>query len=580
MDVRRQVWTQGQGRYTSHWLPSFDDTREKVIFNLSYSFNDNYTVISNGVLEDIIQVNDSVNRWNFSMEKPMSSYLVAVAAGDYETQKFKTSTGIPVEHFYEPRDKQKLKWTYNHSLEIFEFLEKEIGVAYPWQNYKQIPVQDFLHSGMENTGATIFSSAFVIDSIGFNDRNYVNVNAHELAHQWFGNYVTAFDNEHHWLQEGFSTYYALLAEKQIFGENYYYWRLYESAEQLKALSDTGKGEALINLKAGSLTVYQKGAWALHILNELIGEKAFKTAVRDYLLQHAYGSVTTHDFLNAAENASGVDLSGYEAEWLRQSAFQGTAALSSLKQSAFIRNFMEVAALKEIPVINKMGQLENALSFPVNDYTGQEAVFQLSDAPITETIKLYRKAFESGNLYVRQAIALGMETIPKELKSDFISLLDDASYITIENALMKLWLQYPDETARWLAKTKGIEGLPNKNVKMLWLLINLVNPGGEREDLQKYYEELSSYTRPYHPFEVRQNAFGYLYQINTFSRENLIDLLQAGQHHNTRFRDYARKLLTELLKNEDYRLRYEELGVELNSKDRDFLNSRLKPLQIK
>src|SRR5690606_1014567 len=224
----------------------------------------------------------------------------------------------------------------------------ETGVDYPWQNYKQIPVRDFLYAGMENTGATIFSESFIIDSIGFNDRNYVNVNAHELAHQWFGNYVTAKTGEHHWLQEGFATYYALLAERMIFGDDHYYWKLFESAEQLKSLSDTGKGEALLNPKGSSLTYYQKGAWALHILNEIVGEKAFKAAVRNYLLNNPYSSVTTEDFLAEVEKSSGMDLSEFKANWLEQSAFQGTEALTSLKESAFLRNYMEVAALREVP----------------------------------------------------------------------------------------------------------------------------------------------------------------------------------------------------------------------------------------
>jgi aminopeptidase N len=68
---------------------------------------------------------------------------------------------------------------------MFDFLEKEIGEV-PLKVYKQIPVRDFLYAGMENTSATVFSSRYVVDSTGFEDRNYTNVNAHELAHQWFG----------------------------------------------------------------------------------------------------------------------------------------------------------------------------------------------------------------------------------------------------------------------------------------------------------------------------------------------------------------------------------------------------------
>jgi aminopeptidase N len=76
-------------------------------------------------------------------------------------------------------------------------------VKYPWKVYKQIPVRDFLY-GMENTSATLFSSRYVVDTTGFEDRNYTNVNT-QLAHQWFGDLITAESGKHHWLQEGFAT---------------------------------------------------------------------------------------------------------------------------------------------------------------------------------------------------------------------------------------------------------------------------------------------------------------------------------------------------------------------------------------
>src|SRR5690606_29815082 len=155
-----QVWTQGQGKYTSHWLPSFDDPTEKLIFNLDLIFPENLEVISNGKLVAKEAEGDTLTRWQFEMQQPMSSYLVAVAAGTYYKEEIVSSSGVPISLYFYPGDENKLEPTYRYSEQIFDFLEKETGVPYPWQDYKQIPVRDFLYSGMENTGATIFSDIF------------------------------------------------------------------------------------------------------------------------------------------------------------------------------------------------------------------------------------------------------------------------------------------------------------------------------------------------------------------------------------------------------------------------------------
>lgn len=573
-NINRQVWTQGQGKDNSNWLPSFEDTREKLIFDLKLNFRSGYEVLANGRLQQSKIINDSITQWIYDMDKPMSSYLVAVAAGDYEKQQIKSASGKFLDLYFDPADKDKAEPTYRYTKEIFDFFEKEIGVAYPWQNYKQIPVQDFLYAGMENTGTTIFSNSLVVDSIAFNDRNYVNVNAHELAHQWFGNLITESNGKDHWLHEGFATYYALLAEKELFGEDYYYWKLFQSAEQLKELSDEGKGQALLNRGGSSLTYYQKGALALHILKEITGEAAFKKGIKNYLEKYSYKNVNTNEFLAEMEKASGKDLNVFKRDWLQQSAFQATEALNSLQKSEFIKSYMEIAGLREIPFQQKKELLSSALDFPVNDYIGQEVVFQLKGESGPEAIQLYKKAFDTGNLYVRQAIAMSLDSIPKELKEDFESLLNDKSYLSIENALLKLWLQFPSEGGKYLEQTKALEGFSNKNIRMLWLTLKLVNPKGTSAEKGKFYEELSSYTREYYPFEVRENAFGYLYQIDALSEQNLLDLINGTQHHTYSFRDFSRKLLERLLQEEKYRLGIESLKENLNEQELEFINKKL------
>ena len=204
------------------------------------------------------------NLWEFDMQKPMSSYLVALVIGKYDKKVEYSKSGIHLEMYYYQEDSLKFEPTYRYSKQMFDFLEEEIGVPYPWQNYKQVPVKDFLYAGMENTSATIFADSFVIDSIAFVDKNYVNVNAHELAHQWFGDLVTETSGTHHWLQEGFATYYALLAERDIFGDDYYYWQLYDYAQELLEQDKAGGSTSLLNPKSSSTTFYKKGAWVVHM----------------------------------------------------------------------------------------------------------------------------------------------------------------------------------------------------------------------------------------------------------------------------------------------------------------------------
>ncbi|WP_172822553.1 M1 family metallopeptidase [Gramella sp. MAR_2010_147] len=570
----RQVWTQGQGKYTSTWLPSFDDMTEKLEFDLSYEFPKGYELISNGLQKSVEQINDSTLVWKFDMEKPMSSYLVGMAAGQFEKQSIISASGDEIQLYYNPEDSLMAEPTYRYSSEMFDFLENEIGVPYPWQNYKQVPVLDFLHGGMENTGTTIFSSSYLTDSIGFNDRNYVNVNAHELAHQWFGDLVTETESRHHWLHEGFATYYALLAEKEIFGEDYYYWKLYQTAESLKELSDSGKGEALLNPKASSLTFYQKGAWALHILRERVGDEAFRQGVKNYLELYSFKNVVTDNFIAEMETASGMDLSNFVKDWLEQAAFKANQSLESLKNSSFIINYLNIAALRETPLDQKFDYLEDALDFPVNDYIGQEAVNQLAGLQSQKVNDLYAKAFETNNLFVRQAIASTMVEIPGSLKANFESLLKDESYITIEAALFKLWEQYPEDRKKYLEQTRNLNGFYNKNIRMLWLTLNLVTPEFEPEHTQEYYEELAGYTKEWHPFQIRENAFSYLYQLGAFNPESLNSLIKGTQHHTYSFRNYSRQLMNELLGNEEYRQQLVQIAENMDDKETSYLRSKI------
>ncbi|MEZ4873983.1 MAG: M1 family aminopeptidase [Flavobacteriaceae bacterium] len=567
-----QIWTQGQGKYTSHWLPSLDDMNDKIEFDLTIEAPNTQTVVANGALEKFIIYDEDI-LWQYDMKNPMSSYLVAFAMGDFKMKQTTSATGIPIEMYLASKDTLYREPTYRYTKAIFDFLETEIGVAYPWQNYKQVPVRDFLYAGMENTGCTLFSEAFVVDSIGFKDRNYVNVNAHELAHQWFGDFVTESSGTHHWLQEGFATYYALLAERELFGEDYFYWKLYNSAEKLKALSDEGKGEKLLNPNASSLTFYEKGAWALHLLRETMGDEAFRKGIQQYLNAHAYGNVTTQDFVQAMQAVSSVDLASWEANWLEQSAFQAEEAYQSLKRSVFMQQYFQLAALRPAPYTEKRSTLIEAIRLG-DDYLAQEAVYQLAQEPLFSVSDLYLLALQSPNWVVRQAVALSLETVPPTLQTAYEALLEDDSYLTQEAALYTLWLNFPEKQLDYLNATKAVVGFQDKNVRQLWLALALHTQGYEETEKLQFLDELTRYSSEEYSFEVREIALDYLYSMQVKSDAFVLNLVNACTHHYWRFRDDARSLLDDFMATPANKERVLALFSSYSEKEKAYLKRKL------
>ena len=547
-----QVWTQGQGKDNSNWIPSFDDMNEKVEFDLSITFDKNYSVISNGKLLSKIE-NDSINIWHYDMQEPMSSYLLAIAIGEYAKKVETSNSGIPLEMYYYPKDSLKVEPTYRNTKRMFDFLEEEIGVPYPWQNYKQAPVKDFLYAGMENTSTTLFSDTFVIDSVSFVDKNYVNVNAHELAHQWFGNLVTEAHGTHHWLQEGFATYYALLAEKKVFGEDYYYHKLFESYQQLKQAQETDI-IPLMNPKASSLTFYQKGAWALHSLREKVGGKVFKNSVKKYLMKHQFKNVKTSDFISIVEEESKKDLSDFVTKWLVNYELPEediVAYLGNNENTTFLLTHLENEFLSYRTDENGnfiSSSLVNKLPEKVHYSLQQVVLKELLGKPNYPTYTdLISEGFFSENLKVRQTLAEGFQRISVKFKLEYETLLTDDSYKTIEIALLSLWANFPENRLAYLKSTEQIKGFNDKNIRTLWLALALNTKGFQKENYYEFYNELVLYTHPVNHFEVRRNAFQYLNELQLMNSEVLKNLTNGATHHNWRFKSYCKELLQSVKK---------------------------------
>lgn len=310
-----QVWTQGQGIDHRHWLPHHDDQRDKITFDLHITFQQDYTVVSNGQLISKKQVPHSRQvTWHYKTQQPMSSYLIAIAVGKYAVQKTRSPSGVPMEQYYYAEQADRYPYTYSKNEEIFNFMEQAIGLAYPWPVYRQVPVQNFRHGAMENTMAVVFGDFFQVDSVAFNDQNYTYVNAHELAHHWHGNWVTATGTPHHWLHEGFATYYQWLSEQHLYGKNYGVWQRKQALDRIYAAMQRDT-LALSQEGAGAERYYQKGAYVLHMLRKQLGDDPFREALRHYLQKYAQGLVTTDSLRLAIQESSGRDMRAFLERWI-------------------------------------------------------------------------------------------------------------------------------------------------------------------------------------------------------------------------------------------------------------------------
>ncbi len=311
---RKQIWTQGQGTDNRHWIPSFDDPSDKLVTEVKVTMPGNYKVLANGA--KLAEKKDKSGNvvWHYKINHPHALYLTMLGIGDYAVKQTKAKSGVPIASWYYPDQPEKLEPTYRYTERIMDIFEREIGVPYPWGTYAQIPVQEFMYGAMENTTATVFGDFFYVDKRGFLDRNYVGVNAHEMAHQWFGDMITARSPNHHWLQESFATHYAKIAEREIWGEDYYQWnRRGETNTSLNA-SKADKNP-VAHSSAGSPRFYQKGSRVLDMLKYVVGRDEYNKVIKYYLEKHAYKNVTTEDLYSAFYEVLGLNLDWFFDQWL-------------------------------------------------------------------------------------------------------------------------------------------------------------------------------------------------------------------------------------------------------------------------
>jgi aminopeptidase N len=325
----RQLWSQGEDDNNHQWFPTYDFPNDKLTWELVATVPKGFTAVSNGRLALDRTNADGTRTIQWSQDRPAASYLVSLVVAPLVrlTDRWRRT---PVDYYVYRQDSARARALFGVTPDMIEVYSRLTGIAYPWAKYAQTTVADFF-GGMENVSATTLVD-WLPDARAYADRpwyQYILI-PHELAHQWFGDYVTTANWANFWLNEGFAEflpgrYWASKHGRHI-AEDYYlheYWQFLGI--------DSDRRMPLASL--GSNNIYPKGALVLEMLRKYLGEERFWAGVRRYLKDHAYDVATSDDLRQAFLLATGENLDWFWDQWVYQAGypeFTVTAAWDSAR----------------------------------------------------------------------------------------------------------------------------------------------------------------------------------------------------------------------------------------------------------
>jgi len=309
-NVIPQVWSQGETEDNRYWIPLYDYPNMKCTSELIVYAPKDFVVFANGRMVSTRESGEW-KVWHWVMDKPHSTYLIALAAGQFDVEEEEVD-GIKLVYAVPKGRRDYIKRSFSRTPDIIKFFSEYTGVPYPWDNYKQICVSEFIYGGMENTTITILMDYTLHDEKAHMDYESEPLVAHEAAHQWFGDLVTTKDWANIWLNESFATYMEALYTRHWKGEEEFIYEMIKNMDAyLREYSMRYSRPIVTRVFKYSSEVfdahsYPKGALVLHTLKSIIGEDRFREVLKRFLNKFKFGNADTEDFRKVVEEVIGED----------------------------------------------------------------------------------------------------------------------------------------------------------------------------------------------------------------------------------------------------------------------------------
>ncbi|HET6578135.1 MAG TPA: M1 family aminopeptidase [Gemmatimonadales bacterium] len=325
----QQVYSGGGTDGNPRWLPTWGGPADKITWDLIATVPSRFTVVSNGRLVSERPAPGGMRTTHWRQEKPASTYLISLAVAPF-VKIADRWRGVPVDYYVYPEDGALARPLFGVTPDMMETYSRLTGVPYPWAKYAQATVADFV-GGMENVSATTLVD-WLPGARAYRDDPWYrrSLIPHELAHQWFGDLVTAENWANYWLNEGIAEFmpgqYWRVKEGRHAAEDYYLSRYRQFLEL-----DARRRAPLATYNSN--VVYQKGALVLEMLRTELGPERFWAAIHRYLTSHAYGNATSDDLRQAVLAATGQSLDWFWSQWIYSAGYPAFAVTSDFDSAA-------------------------------------------------------------------------------------------------------------------------------------------------------------------------------------------------------------------------------------------------------
>ena len=297
------LFTQFESTSARAFFPCDDEPYNKATTEVTATVPARYDVVSNGVLVRDRKLKHGGGHWHevhWRLDQRQSTYLVSLAIAPFK-KIWDKANGTEVSIYVGESKVPRAHFALQTTEKALAYFNEYLGVRYPWPKYAQVGIPTFFWGGMENTSATHMNQErFLLNdsSSEFEKGGITGLVAHELAHQWFGDYVTMKWWDDVWLNESFATLMGTRATRHIFGnEEADIGNLLGVWDSYFRQEDGPRSHPIVNKTFDSsdegfdAISYEKGANVLRMLSFYLGEEKFRKGLGVYLKAHAFGIAT-------------------------------------------------------------------------------------------------------------------------------------------------------------------------------------------------------------------------------------------------------------------------------------------------